>query len=244
MTITWDWSNVLAVIITVMVPIVAYVVKSRTGNIVVVERKSQSSQITVSKKIQPNLKFNFKDKFINDLVLSEFIIKNEGHIVIDDFKMQIDIISKNINYIEVIPPDATIKIKYNPDIENNNTSQSISNIVISREYLNPVKKYKDDRINLAVYSDQKFNFSVIGGGKDWVIKKIDYGNIRINRHIFYSIIIFCIFIVLPFVVYFDFTFNKNHSTTIIIIEALIVSGIITIFISFLNDVFISLSKKE
>jgi len=107
----------------------------------------------------------YKEVIINKIKLYEFELTNNGFIDIDDFEIKIIIEpEKNCSFIKAQAFDNIQKVKIVEFIENN------PQYILKRPFLNMIKKNKSEKIYIQVFSDNKLNFKVIGGGKGWYIK--------------------------------------------------------------------------
>lgn len=142
--------------------------KSHKGNIIVVEQILQTSQVNFKPAVQKELEIIYHGQKINDLVLTQFIISNQGDNVIKPLKLTFKVTPKvpSLSFVNCNTEDPQ-------NLSTWTNSRGMYLIDIDRPYLNPVKKYKDEKIQLSFFSDAILDFQLIGGGEDWGSKLKD-----------------------------------------------------------------------
>lgn len=154
---------------------------NRKGNRIIVTRISETDQIKVSPSGYSNLEILYKGEPIKgNLVLNTLHIANRGNKIVDNLIICINIFP-NIGQIDFL------EINASDPLEKTLISQENNNCIISRDFLNPLKKYKDEQIILHIISNIPLDFSIKGGGKDWyavyknIISKPTFGFIVTSK---------------------------------------------------------------
>ena len=135
---------------------VYFLIKSRWGNKVIVEHTSQA---LINAGI---LDIQYHNQPIENLVLNTFRVRNNGAGVIEHFTVGIDTVPIGIK-------NTFLAATHSDKMNNSKVEVAGNKITVEREYLNPIKKFGTEEIELAVFSDTRLDFSVIGGGKNWSV---------------------------------------------------------------------------
>lgn len=208
------YAAIVGAIATGLLALIAYLYQQRLGNRVIVKMISQSPQITFEDSVQQKLEIIYNGRKVNDLVLTQFTISNQGSNIIKPLKLTMSVKPKD----EEIKPSLNLKINLKPIINNFtfaelnvNDPQEITiskmdsetgTFEIERPYFNPQKKYKEEEIKVSVFSDVLLDFSVSGGGEDWAIKLVKASDEIAKRQFFWSYGLTGIAIVLAPIIFF------------------------------------------
>lgn len=77
-------NEIIAVIVgAVVIGFIAYLYKSRQGNRIIVKRISETPQIKISDMVRKNLKITYNDQPVDNLVLNNLVIYNNGNEIIE-----------------------------------------------------------------------------------------------------------------------------------------------------------------
>ena len=154
-------------------------IKSKNGNRIIISKISQSPQIAISKEARKALSIVYKGKPVEQLVLSNLRVYNDGTSTINNVNFQIEIspkessVIKNENFfieIEHLDPLAKTELDYTPD---DPTSPKLWTIDLKRPFINPRRAFPEDAIRLAVFSNHEIVFTVQGGGAGWYTRFAD-----------------------------------------------------------------------
>lgn len=154
--------------------------RQRRGNWVVINQISQSPQITISQEVRENLKITYEDKPADQLVLSTFRMTNTSPDNLEDIhiKMTISFKSRALG----LDPNSFVELEYYDPLDKieieriDSSSEELSGkriYNIYRPFLNSERKYKEERIELTVFSSSEIETSVEGGGSGWYTKFSD-----------------------------------------------------------------------
>lgn len=160
-------SAIITFLGTVILALGGFYFSTRRGNKVVLTKVNETSLLNISKLISDKLVINYKNKPITKLKLYELEITNQGFIDIDNLELILEITAKE--------KPTLVEVQGN-DSQGKTTIQDISNgeyfYLITRPYLNMVKKDKREKIIIQVFTDTELGFDVIGGGKGWGVKYV------------------------------------------------------------------------
>lgn len=168
------WAAIIGAVLTAILGAAWYLYRSHRGNLVLVEKIAQSSQISLKPSVEKDLEVNFKGKKVSDIVLTQFSIKNSGDIVIKplilNFKLKCAREDYELFNLSTDDPlemtDFYIRVQTNGVVEN-------EEIVIERDFLNPIKSYKNEKITLSILSDKPLDLELQGGGENWGSKLVN-----------------------------------------------------------------------
>ncbi|HOP02776.1 MAG TPA: hypothetical protein PKX58_11305 [Flexilinea sp.] len=223
---------------------IAFQYQQHRGNIVVVERLLQSPQINFSNAIDKKLEIIYNGNKVKNLVLTHFVIFNQGSNTVKPLKLTVKITpkSENFTYAELNVSDPNEIATWKMDNET-------GTFEIERPYLNSLKKYKEEKIDVSLFSDVLLDFSVNGGGEDWGCKVVnsDLGKKRINKFLYVGMIIFTI--ISYFIIAYNIMLNYiKHFTELSSIEKIIIPvlyGMLFVFFYFiLKKLFRRIYKSE
>ncbi len=140
--------------------------KTRQGNRVIVYRISESPQINISNKVRINLEVKYKDLPVDNLVLNTLRIENQGTEIISPMAIEVNAqsIGDEIKFLEIQAEDPLDKTLI---------KQDGNKFSITRDFLNPKRAYKEEIVELAIFSNTKLSFSIKGGGKGWYGKFVE-----------------------------------------------------------------------
>jgi hypothetical protein len=157
---------IVGAVITGIIAFIAYIYKSRQGNRIIVKRISETPQIDVSRRVKRNLAITYNNQPVDNLVLNTLVVHNNGNEIIKpvEFKLEVTTPKGEIDYLEVEEDDPLGQLGQMKIIKDR------SSLTIKRPYLNPKKKFKEEEIKLAVFSNTRLDFSVEGGGEGWYAK--------------------------------------------------------------------------
>jgi len=146
---------------TALLAIIGFNIRTHIGNKVILRKLRETSLVKISPLVSENLSFAYKNKPIEKLKLYELELTNEGYIDIDNFEVNLDITLKDSNgIVEVQSIDPQGKIKVIDLLE-------FGNYIIQRPFLNMLKKYKDEKISIQIFTNTELTIKVTGGGKGW-----------------------------------------------------------------------------
>jgi hypothetical protein len=152
---------------------VIYWIKSRRGNKVILEKVNETSVIQLSEKVRDNLSITYKGNKVNQLILYEFNLYNNGDNNISDFNMTVHFLNFDVNspfFIEPIIND--IQDETTTDLRFTNDGNHFE-LRINRPYLNAKKKFNKELITIQILADTNMGFNVIGGGEGWGTEYLD-----------------------------------------------------------------------
>jgi hypothetical protein len=157
-----------------LIALIAYLYKSRQGNRIIVKRVSETPQIEISRRVKRKLEITYDGSPVDNLVLNTLVIYNNGNEIIKPVEFKLGVTSSNgeIAYLEIEETDPLGQLGQMKVIKDGYS------FTIKRLYLNPKKKFKEEEIKLAVFSNTRLNFSVEGGGEGWYTKYADLPEIR------------------------------------------------------------------
>ena len=147
-------------IVGALVTAVVLYLRSRRGNRVVIYRVSETPQVRISESVRQNLSIRYKEQAVDNLVLNTLRIANGGAAVVEPLAIRFSILPSygEIDFLELEHVDPLSKTRLQRD---GNT------FTLTRDFLNPQRAYKEEKVELNIFSNTKLNFSVVGGGKAW-----------------------------------------------------------------------------
>jgi hypothetical protein len=178
--------------------LVAWLV-ARRSNRLVLSHWSEAPQITIGGRVRGRLAVSFDRMPVDQLVLNLLDITNTGHTVINDAKLILHIDRKdgpaspdsplvvdiqhtdplNKTELEIIRDDV-------PEIHLGEIAIDRFSVHIRRPFINPLRAYPEEVIELAILSNRELAFSVEGGGADWYTKYKKWGRLDGSRVFSYA----------------------------------------------------------
>ena len=156
--------EIIAVIVgAVVIGLIAYLYKRRQGNRIIIRRISETPQINISQRVRKNLKITYNDQPVDNLVLNNLVIYNNGNEIIEPLKIE----------FKVYPSDgslAYLAVEANDPLDRTTVNISEPFFVVDRPHIDIRKKYPKEEIRLAVFSNISLIFFVKGGGRGWDTK--------------------------------------------------------------------------
>jgi hypothetical protein len=152
--------GIVGAVATGLIALIAYIYKSRQGKRIIVKRVSETPQIKISEEVRKNLKITYNDQPVDNLVLNTLVVYNNGNEIIEPVEMA----------LKAYPPDAPFKfleVEVDDPLGKTKIDMIGPGLTISRPYLNPKKKFKEEEIKLALFSNANLDISVEGGGRGW-----------------------------------------------------------------------------
>lgn len=152
---------IIGSIVGVIASVVYVYMKSKKGNHVILQRNSETPQISISPRVRQNLQIGYKGQQVDDIVLNILNLYNNGEDIKDPIEIKIDVSSDTsipISFLELEkkdPLDKTFIVKDG------------ATFILSRGFLNAKKAYPEEQIELTFFSNTKLKFVVSGGGKGW-----------------------------------------------------------------------------
>jgi hypothetical protein len=156
---------IVGAVITAIIGLAVYLYQQRKGNRVIVKMISQTPQIIFSDSVQKKLEIIYNGRKVDNLVLTQFVIFNQGSNTIKPLNLIVTVKPKSDNFTY-----AEVDVNDTRDIALSSMNNETGAFQILRPYLNPKKKYPDEEIKVSVFSDVLLDFSVNGGGEDWGAK--------------------------------------------------------------------------
>jgi hypothetical protein len=149
---------------------------NRRGNRVVIARNTQSPQIQIKEDVEGLLQMRYGQHPVKQLVLNTLQLWNGGNTTIKNLELKLiansrEPLSSELGQgffldAEAQDPDDALTL----DIQSLGALGKPSDawtVIIKRPYLNPKRKYREEFIELAVFSNTELDFEVEGGGEDW-----------------------------------------------------------------------------
>ena len=154
--IDWVGPAIVGVIITAVV----LFFRNRRGNRVVVSRVLQSPQVRVSERLRSSLDIRYKGRPVENLVLNRLRVANKGRTIIESLEIELGFspVEGNLEYWEVEVLDPLNKMT---------VQRKEKSFTLKRDFLNPKRAYKEEEIQLDVFSNAELVYSIVGGGKGW-----------------------------------------------------------------------------
>jgi hypothetical protein len=151
---------IVGAVVTGIIALIAYLYRSRQGNRIIVKRISETPQIDVSRRVKRKLEITYDGRPVENLVLNTLVIYNNGNEIIEPIEIGVGITlpDQTSSYLEVEIDDPLGET----EIDMNRVG-----FTVSRPYLNPKKKFKEEEIKIAVFTSISLDFFVEGGGKGW-----------------------------------------------------------------------------
>jgi len=161
-------NTILGIIGTALISWIAFTVKSRTGNKVIIQKSKETSLIKISENVQDKLSISYDGKPVKTLKLYEYTVTNKGYEDISNFEIFLEVTSKpSSRVMEILIDDP--KIRMRPQAVNDENKVAV---LLKREYLNSDKRDKSDFLTIQLFSDSPLEVMFKGGGKGWVAKFI------------------------------------------------------------------------
>jgi hypothetical protein len=89
-------NEIIAVIVgAVVIGLIAYLYKRRQGNRIIIRRISETPQINISQRVRKNLKITYNDQPVDNLVLNNLVIYNNGNEIIEPLKIEFKVYLRN-----------------------------------------------------------------------------------------------------------------------------------------------------
>ena len=173
---------IVGAVVAGILALIAYVYQQRKGNRVIVNMLSQSPQITFSNSVQKKLEIIYNGKKVDNLVLTQFVIFNQGDKIIKPLILDVSVKPKSGNFTF-----AELNISDPQEITKSIMDRETGAVAIERPYLNPKNKYQEEEIKVSVFSDVELDFSVSGGGEDWATKLVGQDELDPKRGYYFSI---------------------------------------------------------
>jgi hypothetical protein len=179
-------SALLTFTLTSITAYLLYQLRIRRGNRVVLANVGKTSLVSTSKDVRANLKILYKENVVEHLYLYKFELFNSGNIDLQNVAVQIQI--KNLRpggFIEVEREDLLDKTEISLSKNHSAEKNGHETVTVSREFLNSIKKFKEEKIYLRIFSDSDLEFSVHGGGTGWSSSyEIENNNVPGNLPVF------------------------------------------------------------
>ena len=160
---TFDLGALITALVAYGLGLLTIYFSNRRGNWIILYRLTESPLIEISESVRKSLDIRYKNQPVEDIVIYQFEIYNKSNGIIRDINISIRVSTpeEEIQLLEVQHKD-----------KDGMTISGIRNntIELTRLYLNPIKKYKDEYIELVVFANTELEFSVEGGGVDWGVK--------------------------------------------------------------------------
>jgi hypothetical protein len=157
---------------------------NRRGNRVIITRISETPQIVISPDVKPDLEIKYKNTLVKKMVVNSVTISNRGKSVIEPLLVELKIspVDEELNFLEVSRPK--------DPLEKTKVEIKERTLVIFRDFLNSQNRYKEEELTLSILSNCRLKFEVVGGGKDWHAKFLDYkGPINTRKVIFKMLLV-------------------------------------------------------
>ena len=146
------------------------------GHRIVVYRDSQTPQISIENRVDRALSIDYKGLPVRQLVLNRFRIWNAGTATVSEPRLKIvanfeadedegSSIEPFIE-VEVDDPDGLTTAKIRSPHGPTNLSEPWE-IRIQRHHFNPKRAYREEQVELSVFSSHKLIIKVEGGGPEW-----------------------------------------------------------------------------
>ncbi len=181
---------IVAVATAIVTAIVLYI-RSRRGNRLVVVRISETPQIRISESAGKNLDIRYKGQVVDDLVLNRLYVANHGQNVIEPLEIELTVSARQgtIDFWE---------FEYSDPLSKTKLERKDNSLRIERDFINPKRAYKEESIEINIFSNTQLKFSVVGGGRSWYAQFEDRSipNEKILkklRLLFFSVLVLAIF---------------------------------------------------
>lgn len=149
--------------------------KSRKGNRVVFLKTLEHPLIEVSQSVKKRIKITYRDNPVDSLYKYGFEIFNDGSKDISDFNAIIKVETEvKDTFLEWSWADRLEKTNINIDGKTDYADYSVFSVIISRPFLNSIKKYKEEKIRISFYSNNPLTFHPIAGGEGWTYSYSSY----------------------------------------------------------------------
>ena len=157
-------NEIIAVIVgAVVIGLIAYLYKRRQGNRIIIRRISETPQINISQRVRKNLKITYNDQPVDNLVLNNLVIYNNGNEIIEPLKIEFKVYPSDGNL-------AYLEVEANDPLDRTTVNTSEPFFVVVRPHIDIRRKYPEEEIKLAVFSNTSLIFFVKGGGRGWDTK--------------------------------------------------------------------------
>jgi hypothetical protein len=151
-----------AIAATIVAHLALYL-RSRTGNHVVVYRASERSRLRSSDLSLVKLLSGSKDRDPDTLVLNELRIVNNSNVPIDDLRLSVKL-SAPKGPLEFWASDLA------DPLGRMKCEKGENSLNLTRDFINSRSSFNEESIRLRILSNTKLNFSVKGGGRNWLAK--------------------------------------------------------------------------
>lgn len=164
---------VIGAVVTGFIGLGIFLYRQHRGNWVIVERLSQTPQIKFSDAVQKKLEIIYNGRKVDNLVLTQFVIFNKSDKNIKPLKLTVNVTPKSDNFTY-----AELNVSDPQEITISKMDSGTGAFEIERPYLKSQKKYKEEKIEVSLFSDVLLDFSVNGGGEDWGCKVVNSATVK------------------------------------------------------------------
>lgn len=141
---------------------IGFYFRTHVGNKVLIIKTSETFVTGFSDSRGNSLSFNFKNIPIESLYFAVFKFINNGYAEIEDLNIVLKVIPKNeTELLEV----QLLDYLYKAELTASETYKH--SYMITRPYLNMVRKDKDEAVYIQIFSDTECDYQIFGGGKGW-----------------------------------------------------------------------------
>lgn len=160
-------STILVFVTGILFSVAANWLAARRGNKVLVSRISQTNEINVSHHIKPDLEITFHGEPITQLVVNTLEVTNVGSKDLENISFVVTLLRGDSEGISIL----TYRLK--DPLNRMSSSPHIDGFEFKRSFLNRIKAYADEKIELTFITDQRIEFQIKGGGSGWSTEYAD-----------------------------------------------------------------------